>query len=102
MPKVEPYSIDQQDRIAGYAYHCPGCGLDHRLPLIQWGFNGDLNKPTFDKLIQSRFSRYGREEQCVSFIRRGKIYFSPQCSHGMAGKIVAMEEINETEGTNDA
>jgi len=97
MPKVEAYHIDQQEAIAGYVYRCPGCGLEHHLPLVQWKFNGDLEKPTFDRTIRSTFTRYGRHQLCYSFIRRGKIYFSNECTHGMAGKTVLMEEIKQKE-----
>jgi len=76
-----------------------------------WGFNGDVDKPTFTPsllvqgtvpLTDEEAERIMRGEKlepkplvCHSFIRDGQIQFLGDCTHALAGKTVDLPEISE-------
>ena len=59
MPKVKLFTRetgpdDPREVQVGYVFFCPGCKYRHEVHVYeprsngaQWGFNGDLNNPTF-------------------------------------------------------
>ncbi len=69
----------------------------------QWGFNGDVNNPTFTPSVNERTGYYVNPEmyadskehsyQCHFIITDGKIHFCSDCSHGLAGQTVSLPEI---------
>jgi hypothetical protein len=95
LPRIAPYTIDQQVLIAGYVYFCPGCGHDHFVRLRDWTFNGSLEKPTFRPSVLLKYEENGKEMVCHSFVQNGKIIYLDDCTHGLKGKIVEMDEIKE-------
>lgn len=97
---------------------CPGCGESHWLtvgpshvPGTNWGWNGDVEKPTITPSLLVRSGHYvpgagkahcwcnpapdGKEwgfkcTHCHSFIENGQIRFLNDCSHELAGETVDM------------
>jgi hypothetical protein len=83
----------------GYLFECPGCGENHGVPTTgakAWGFNGDLEKPTFTPSIllyeTKRTDGTVVTPRCHSFVRDGRIEFCGDCGHALAGKTVDMTE----------
>jgi hypothetical protein len=106
--RVSPEAYEE-----GYQFTCPGCKSQHIVPVrwsaeqIQrhggrgpaWTFNGNLDRPTFGPSLLVRWD-YNQEEHgfvekniCHSFIRDGQIQFLNDCTHGLAGKTVELDEI---------
>ncbi|MHB1057244.1 MAG: DUF6527 family protein [Rhodanobacter sp.] len=126
---------DDAGRFFGVRITCPGCvrrGMWHVLETDwmpdgmerspgaradRWGFNGDLECPTFTPslLIRSEYAdppvtpeNYDEWKAnpwpqtkvphvCHSFIRNGRIEFLGDCTHDLAGQIVDLPDI-EGEG----
>jgi hypothetical protein len=91
--------INDQDEFTGtYGFRCPGCKMSHHIPTTgdyKWGFNGDIDRPTFTPSILARWP-YGNDQiinVCHSFVTDGKIQFLTDCTHEMAGKTVNLEEV---------
>jgi len=95
MAKLE--IVKKESNSPDYTFHCLGCGYSHGVwttrlegethPL--WGFNGNLDKPTFTPslLVRGVFV-------CHSFIKDGKIQYLNDCTHNLAGQTIEMEEID--------
>lgn len=91
-----------------YAFYCPGCGKKHTVftkdeglkhPI--WGFNGDMDKPTFTPSVCAISTSPDGEIRCHSFIRDGKIEYLQDSSHTLAGKTVEMIDLEDgNEETN--
>lgn len=87
----------------GYAImNCPGCKGSHVIPVVnaeycqgrEWGWNGDINNPTFTPSILVNVGGSNKSRPiCHSFIRDGKWQFLGDCTHSLAGQTVEMEEI---------
>lgn len=106
----------------GYVFLCPGCGDHHSLPVGEgsrprWGFNGNIDKPTFTPSVLVRSGHYAShydgkrgcwcewnkqhpEEAafdcyvCHSFVTDGRIQFLNDCTHALAGQTVDLPEID--------
>lgn len=80
------------------AFWCPGCDGPHSLPVRpdhspSWDWNGNAEAPTLSPSILSRLTySSGREDICHFFVRAGNIEFLGDCTHELAGKIVAIPE----------
>ena len=80
-------------------FWCPGCKGLHQVPTQNthannWGFNGDLKKPTFTPSILTQIAPDGTwQTQCHSFVTDGKIQFLTDSPHALAGQTVELEEI---------
>lgn len=78
---------------------CPGCEMYHGVwtkhqdPQRNWGFNGDMNKPTFSPSILVLYPYAGEDRVCHSFVRDGKIQFLNDCTHQLKGQTVELPEI---------
>ncbi len=119
MPKVKPYS--EPDGVIGYSFQCPGCKETHAIPTAPgqphcWGFNGDVERPTFTPSILARTGHYlpgwkpphcwcNYNERfpdpvdykcgvCHSFVTDGNIQFLSDCTHDLAGQTVPLPEID--------
>ena len=77
-----------------YLYMCPGCGFEHAFALKNEGghhdFNMDVENPT---IVPSLVQSFTKGSMCHSFIRDGKIKFSNDCTHCLAGQTVELPEI---------
>lgn len=97
------------------AFWCPGCNSAHQVPFgagsgPRWGYNGDVNAPTFTPSILVRTGHHvpGHDGGpcwcstkdkdgedwgfdctiCHSFVTGGQIQFLPDCTHALAGQTV--------------
>jgi hypothetical protein len=108
------------DLFYGIQFVCPGCDLEGPgwagskiLPVTwtpegatrsrylksdgaYWGFNGDLERPTFTPSILSRTPRgEGKPDfVCHSFVRDGRIQFLNDCTHALAGQTVDLPDVD--------
>lgn len=69
-------------------FWCPGCQMTHRVHVSvpnaggqRWGWNGDVNKPTFSPSI---LVTRGKDHLCHSFVQDGKIEFLGDSTHALA------------------
>lgn len=98
------------------SFWCPGCNTSHHIHHgrglgPRWGWNGDVNKPTFTPSILVRMGHYAYSEPrdtcwctynqahpeklspftcqiCHSFVIDGRIQFLGDCTHALAGQTV--------------
>ena len=96
-----------------YSFLCPGCNDYHKVS-ANCTFNGDVMYPTFYPAILIRTGHYSRNHKyncqcnvedeykkkykcyrCHSFITNGRISFTNDCSHSLAGKTVDLLEVEE-------
>lgn len=111
--------VDSDGRFYGVQFDCPGCKLDRpgsvmgggvvlptdwtphgyerspHMSAARWGFNGDLDHPTFDPsvLCTSNWGPEQREVRCHSYVTDGRIQFLPDCTHALAGQTVDLSDI---------
>ena len=97
----------------GLVYLCP-CGDHHRVTAA-WGFNGDMERPTFTPSVLVRSGHYApgaRSEDCWctynkehpddaapftcyvchSFVTDGQVHFLSDCTHALAGQTVPLPD----------
>lgn len=111
-------------KIIGHSatFWCPGCSLPHSINIgaqatPSWGFNGDIEKPTFTPSVLvtsghyasghksgsdcwcTYYEQHPEEEKdgfecgiCHSFVTDGQIQFLSDCSHALAGQTVAVPD----------
>jgi hypothetical protein len=112
---------DSDGLFYGIRFDCPGCALViqrgtkmvilpvdwtpsgyERSPHIHgkpWGFNGDLDQPTFTPSVLGRWDEWQgdgippKQHICHSFVRDGRIEFLTDCTHSLAGQTVELPEI---------
>ena len=116
MPRVD---VQPCTNGATYAWFvCPGCGENHA-PVVArkpgapagptWGWNGDVERPTFTPSILVHSTVRLTEEEharlmsgahveprplvCHSFVREGRIQFLSDCTHALAGQTVDLPEV---------
>lgn len=97
-------------------FWCPGCDCAHgpavgEGPGPRWGWNGDVDKPTFTPSILVQYDHYvppfipgqpAPENQtkvhdvCHSFVTAGRIQFLSDCTHGLAGQTVDIPPWDES------
>jgi len=88
-----------------YTFPCPGCKMSHSVTVdgyknqrsATWGWNGNLEKPTFTPsiLVTWDWGEKHEKRRCHSFITNGVWRFLNDCTHELAGKEVPMEIIRE-------
>jgi hypothetical protein len=90
--------LDQDLPHERYGFDCPGCKGHHQIRTTgadPWGFNGNLESPTFTPsiLVRSPQGRGKPDYICHSFVTDGKIQFLGDCSHALAGQTVELADI---------
>ena len=93
-----------------YLHWCPGCKCGHVYPTKRengpnWGFNGNVESPSFtpSMLIYTPIYRNGeptgeRHVRCHYYLTDGQIRYQPDCPHEFSGKTVPMEPIPDDYG----
>lgn len=95
------------------AIFCPGCEGHHIIPTVKpngsgavWGFNGNMESPTFTPSLLIRTGKYvpGHEDFddegyklssiCHSFITDGKIQFLGDCTHDLKNQTVELPNVD--------
>lgn len=87
-------------------FHCPGCDDVHGVTIEApegWGWNGDLERPTFTPSVLVSGTQWapeygfhkpnhdvppGERIVCHSFVTDGRIQFLGDCTHALAGQTV--------------
>ena len=87
--------------LAGYKVLCPGCGKRHFFRMFDkdsnsptWGFNGDLEKPSFTPSYRHQWhdEEKGKDNpekgdmQCHFFLTDGVFRFQGDCTHALSGQ----------------
>jgi hypothetical protein len=87
-------------------FDCPGCKIGHVVYLNHpgnihhpgWGWNNDVNNPTFSPSLLVEFPWWNGEaydqKRCHSFIRDGQIQFLSDCTHELANQTVPLPVID--------
>jgi hypothetical protein len=94
---------------AGYVYWCQGCNQLHQViteggkPNQHWGFNGDLERPTFTPSVlvtypanpdaDEEYKEWRTERRCHTFITDGQVQFLGDCTHALAGKTEPLPDL---------
>jgi hypothetical protein len=113
--------MDWRPGLPDVYFYCPGCKCDHGVwtQLTEknksvWGFNGNIDKPTFnpsiliqwiwvpDELEKDEKGNYvlgpdgrvkgAKDIICHSFVKDGMIQYLSDCTHELAGKIIELPE----------
>jgi hypothetical protein len=83
-----------------YGFVCPGCKRHHHIPVQGphpvWGFNGDIDSPTFTPSINSYYEGPGGVPMkiCHSFVKAGYIQFLGDCYHELKNQTIPLPEVN--------
>ena len=83
----------------GLMFWCPGCNKPHRIQHgsgegPRWGWNGDVNKPTFTPSVLVTYDGIDAGKDgappsvCHSFVNDGRIQFLGDCTHALANQTV--------------
>lgn len=100
MARLSPIlrSVVSGDGARRLAFWCPGCDGCHVLRVLveggphpAWGFNENVNAPTFTPsiLVTADFSKEdGGPDICHSYVTDGRIHFLDDCTHALAGQTV--------------
>lgn len=118
-------ALVDHDGVQSASFRCPGCGYTHAISVAaqhasgkNWGFNGDVSRPTFTPSILVRSGHYAKQDAsveggcwcvynrehqddqsgfecgiCHSFVTDGRIQFLSDCTHALAGQTVDLPEI---------
>ena len=89
----------------GWAFYCPGCECDHIAYTEEswngqdrtggvWNWNGDRETPTFTPSLKITYPLEGGKSLkiCHFFVEAGQIRYLSDCTHGLKGKTVQMED----------
>lgn len=116
MSQLSPILRDAADAVGGkyLTFWCPGCEMAHSPHQVKvvgpgsWGWNGDVDKPTFTPSVlvtysmghppvtPANFEQYKAapweqtkvKHTCHSFVTDGRIQFLTDCTHALAGQTV--------------
>ena len=93
---MKSFEHDQGREIQSIWIECPGCNMNHRMPIEgnhpRWSFNGDFEKPTFTPSIH--YKTEGKTV-CHSFIADGKIQFLNDSTHALTGQTVDLPDVDD-------
>lgn len=88
----------------GYSFVCPGCKREHVIPTEgpkAWGFNGNVDAPTFTPSIHVHPARSVDDDgtvfempRCHSFVTDGRIQFLSDSTHALAGQTVELSDVS--------
>lgn len=87
--------------IVAHGIFCPGCKSGHTLftdlaaphQAKNWGFNRNLESPTFTPSLL--VSDVGGGHRCHSYITDGRIQFLGDSDHELKGQMVDLPDINK-------
>lgn len=75
----------------GWHFFCFGCDGAHSVT-EDWGFNGDIEKPTLVSSVLVTGPSSRPSYRCHSLIKDGYITFLEDCSHELKGKTVLLPD----------
>jgi hypothetical protein len=89
-----------------YLFWCPGCKETHPYTTAtqtggkpSWGFNGNMEKPSFTPSLLCWPSR--TELRCHLYVTDGRIQYLGDCHHALAGQTIDLPEIPAESGWAD-
>lgn len=98
MPKLKKETNPNNGDVR-HVFDCPGCKMEHAVVTSAksgpvWGFNNDLDRPTFTPSISVKYSYIDQTPRaiCHSFVTDGKIKFLSDCTHSLSGQTVDLPE----------
>jgi hypothetical protein len=85
----------------GLSYWCQGCEDMHAIKIgrgegPRWGFNGNVDRPTFTPSVLVRYSDPDGElpdEVCHTFVTDGQVQFLADCTHQLAGQTLPFPDL---------
>lgn len=89
-----------------YKIFCAGCNTVHSIwakpseyPHPVWGFNGNLDKPTFTPSVRITWPEQKEDgttfNHCCHFnIVDGRIEFCGDCTHALSGQVLELPDIS--------
>lgn len=95
------YTIENKQQMEpDFYFHCPGCECDHGVWTTPgshpvWGFNGNIENPTFTPSIKVTYPVKGFDHICHSFVANGRIQYLNDCTHHLAGQTIDLPEITK-------
>ncbi len=98
MEEKEYILREVQNSPGQYMMFCPGCESGHSVWTeapnahngAKWGFDGNMEKPTFTPSLLVRWGDEKGDHVCHSFIKNGVWEFLGDCTHKLAGQKVEM------------
>lgn len=99
--------VSNDKRRVGIVIFCPACKRHHRViteeandgQTARWGFNGNLDLPTFTPSILT-WSPDTKQTRCHSFVTNGKIQFLSDCEHELKNQTVDLPDLDGPDGLN--
>lgn len=81
-------------------FWCAGCETHHRILTPPWGFNDDVERPTFSPsvLVTYDFGEQREAKRCHTFVTDGRIQYLDDCTHALKGQTVDLAPIAESMG----
>lgn len=104
-------SYSDPSKLVGYTFYCEGCESHHIIRVGEWedrhgkkrtgwGFNDDLDAPTFTPSLLIYEARHPDGElghpRCHLFVREGKIQYCGDCGHKLKGQTVDMQDVDDS------
>jgi Family of unknown function (DUF6527) len=103
--KLRKWAHEDQE---GLVYWCQGCESHHQIRTkgpTAWGWNGDVEKPTFTPSVlvtykavpdaEEEFKEWRTERRCHTFITDGMVQFLGDCTHALAGQTLPLPDLPE-------
>lgn len=96
---------------SGFTHWCPGCNHSHEYVTYRsdgkhdaehsvWGFDGNLEKPTFTPSMRIFIpahafdgKQFPEKTTCHYFVTAGEIRYCGDCQHALNGKTVPLPEL---------
>lgn len=91
--------VTHQDETSVW-FWCEGCKTHHRIVTPRWGFNGDVERPTFTPSVLVTYEEGEKftPKRCHSFVTDGRIQYLDDCTHELKGQTVDLSPIHESMG----
>lgn len=74
-----------------FIFWCPACKCAHSVPTPRWGFNGNVQAPSFTPSVN--ITAPPSDYHCHFFVTDGRIHYCDDCNHALKGQVVDMEPI---------
>jgi len=91
----------KQDVGSYWLFWCPACKCGHGIPTPRWGFNGNVDSPTFTPSLRRSWTNPDTKQQetlCHLTVTHGQITYHADCPHDMKGQTIPMQDLPENYG----
>jgi hypothetical protein len=100
MPKILQEIKNEENKLIGLIYYCPGCNGKHQIAIApyqnqdggSWTWNEDCEKPTFmpSVLIKIEATSPKDDKICHHFVMDGMIRYLRDCTHSLLGQTLKL------------